>query len=282
MNGRPIAQGVPAVLQRRQRGRPKTARWGRESALGAKELELHARHRADGSLKSGRQGGYVYYRFHGRQCWRRYVVPNDPRTLPQLRSRAVFGAASKAWSESPQLTVEVRDAWHAAAQKVQSRPRLGQSGPLTRQLLFVGVNCAKEQTGREMLWEPPQKHAQSAGTRRQAVECTSQAKQFESVTRSISSRLRCGGTNATRQLRSSSRYAAKSRNTIISPEHVQPQSVTRPTWERPQTATVVPPWQCRCTLRFQSRVGERVFRKSRASVIRVDRNSHWRELWRGG
>ena len=51
MNGRPIAQGVPAVPQRRQRGRPRTALWGRKSALGVKELRLHVTRRADGTLE---------------------------------------------------------------------------------------------------------------------------------------------------------------------------------------------------------------------------------------
>ena len=261
MNGSPVAQGVPAVPQKRQRGRPRTAPYGRNSALGVKELQLHATRRADGSLKSGRRGGYVYYKFHGRQCWRRYVVPKDPRTPLQLRCRTVLGAASKACSESPQLTGEVRAVWHAAAEKVQSRPRLGQSGPLTSQLLFVGLNCAKEQTGREMLWKPPQPNPQSTGTRRQEAESTSQAKQIESVTRSFSSRLRCCGTHTTRQHRHSPRVAAKPPDVIISSQVVQPQMVARPTWERPQTATMVLPEQCRCTSGSRRGAGMPVLRQ---------------------
>jgi hypothetical protein len=282
MNGSPIAQGMPAIPQGRQRGRPKSALWSRKSALGAKELQLHATLKADGSLKSGRGSGYVYYMFHGRQCWRRYVAPKDPRTLPQLRSRAVFGAASKAWSESRRLTVEVRAVWYAAAEKVQSRPRLGQSGPLTGPLLFVGLNCDGEQTGREMLWQPPQPNAQTARAKREDAQSASQLTQLESVTRTVSVLPRCCGTNTKRQHRSSPCCTAKSQNTIISPQLVQPQRVARPTWERPQTATGVPPEWCRCTARFRRCVGKNVFGQSRASVTGVHRNYHWREAWRGG
>jgi len=237
-------------------------------------LQAHAIQKADGRFKSGRFGGYVYYWFHGRQCWRRYVVPKDTRTLPQLRCRTVFGATSKACSESPQLTVEVRAAWSAAAKEVQSRPRLGQSGPLTCQLLFVGLNCAKEQTGREMLWTPPQPNAPSAGTRRQEAESTSQARQFESVTRSFSSRLRRCDTHTTRQQRNSPRYAAKSLDAIIPSQVIQPQRVARPTWERPLTATVVLPEPCRCTLGFRRGAGMPVFRYCWASVAGLPRKNH--------
>ena len=163
------------------------------------------------------------------------------RTRTLSNSSSGGGATSNAGSESPQLTVEVRAAWSAAAKEVQSRPRLGQSGPLTSQLLFVGLNCSKEQTGREMLWKPPQPNAPSAGTRRQATESTSQAQQFESVTRCCSSRLGCCDTHTTRQRRNSPGYAAKSQDTIIPSQVVQPQRVARPTWERPLTATVVLP-----------------------------------------
>ena len=53
------------------------------------------------------------------------------------------------------LTQEKRDAWHAAAAKLQSSPRLGQSGPLTAQQHIVGVNALKERWGLPLLLEPP-------------------------------------------------------------------------------------------------------------------------------
>jgi hypothetical protein len=104
--------------------------------------------------RSGRWGDWVYYLRGNKQCRRRYVLPTDPRTPGQLRSRAAFGAASKAWSESCQLTEEDRRSWRAAGAKVQSRVRLGQSGPLTGQQHYVGRNCAKDRTGLEMLARP--------------------------------------------------------------------------------------------------------------------------------
>ena len=78
-----------------------------------------------------------------KQCRRRYVVPKDPRTPPQLRVRAALGAASRSWSHSRQITDQERDTWEASANQVQSRPRLAQSGPLTGQQYFVGRQCAK-------------------------------------------------------------------------------------------------------------------------------------------
>ena len=103
---------------------------------------------------SGKAGRYVYYWAYGHLCWRAYVVPKDPRTAVQQRSRAAFAAASKAWSASQSLTEEQRDAWHADAAKIKSTPRLGQSGPLTAQHDFVGRNSLKERWGLALLLKP--------------------------------------------------------------------------------------------------------------------------------
>jgi len=98
---------------------------------------LHAQILGDKRPVSGRAGRYVYYWAYDRLCWRVYVVPKDPRTAVQRRSRAAFGAASKAWSESRLLTQERRAAWRAAAAKTRSAPRLAQSGRLTAQQNYV-------------------------------------------------------------------------------------------------------------------------------------------------
>jgi hypothetical protein len=90
----------------------------------------------------------------GRQRWRRYVVPRDPRTPAQQRSRAIFTAVSRTWSADGALTDEQRDAWYAQGVKKRSRPRLGSSGKLTRQQDFVGRNCANGQRERGMFFEP--------------------------------------------------------------------------------------------------------------------------------
>ncbi len=93
------------------------------------------------ALLSGRFGDYVYFVRNGKQFRRRYVVPTDRRTPGQLRTRASFGAASKYWSHSGELSDPARQAWETAANQVQSRPRLEQSGPLTGQQYFVGCAC---------------------------------------------------------------------------------------------------------------------------------------------
>ena len=116
---------------------------------------------------SGRCGGYVYYWAYGRLCWRVYVIPKDPRTTAQQRSRAAFGAASRAWSASQPLTHEQRDAWHAEAAKIKTRPRLAQSGLRTVQQYFVGRNSLKERWGLPLLLEPPgEKRSRNKGERR--------------------------------------------------------------------------------------------------------------------
>jgi hypothetical protein len=108
---------------------------------------------------------------------RRYVVPRDPRTAGQLRARSAFGAASKAWSHSLKLTQEEREAWRTAAAKIQSRPRLGQSGPLTGQMHYVGRKCAKGQLSRE------EKHPVRGG-KRECQRATLQTPQTQRVARS--------------------------------------------------------------------------------------------------
>ena len=45
---------------------------------------------------SGRCGGYVYAWRNGKVQPRRHVIPRDPRTPAQRRSRAAFAKTSKA------------------------------------------------------------------------------------------------------------------------------------------------------------------------------------------
>ena len=85
----------------------------------------------DRTIKSGRCGDWVWY-MRGRKQWRHlYVKPKNPRTPRQQHWRARFGDASKKYSHS--LTDEQQDACIALGAKLQSRPRLGQSGRLTGQ-----------------------------------------------------------------------------------------------------------------------------------------------------
>lgn len=67
--------------------------------------------------------------------------------------RGAFGNLARAWGR--RLTEAQRQAWNAAGAQVQSAARLGQSGPLTGQQHFQGINSARARIGREMMWEPP-------------------------------------------------------------------------------------------------------------------------------
>src|ERR1035441_3637768 len=104
--------------------------------------------------KSGKCGGVVYYRTHRGQYSRRYVIPHDPRTVAQRLAREIMCAVSKAWRDL--LTEEERGAWRVAGPKVMSRPRLFQSGPLSGEMHFSGINCARRRIGRELLRRPPE------------------------------------------------------------------------------------------------------------------------------
>jgi hypothetical protein len=77
-----------------------------------------------------------------KQCRRRYARPMDLRTVAQLLCRARFTGASRRYSRL--LTDAQQDACIAAGSKVQSRPRLGQSGPLTGQQYWVHKDATQE------------------------------------------------------------------------------------------------------------------------------------------
>jgi len=154
-----MTTGVLAVRQRRQRRERGIIPTGGKAPLGPKELAQHARLLKDGRPMSGKSGPYVYYMRKGKQRWRRDVPNRDPRTFAQLRSRTVFAAASRTWSQYGPLTEEQRDAWYAEGGKIQSRPRLGQSGELTGQQHFIGRNSTKKQWTSGMRLNPHQQNS---------------------------------------------------------------------------------------------------------------------------
>ena len=102
---------------------------------------------------SGKCGPWVAYRRGRQQCLRRYVIPANPLTPARSRSRGALAAISWAWSAL--LTQAQRDRWVTAGQKVPSRPRLAQSGPLTGQMFFVKLNAVLLLAGRPLRLEPP-------------------------------------------------------------------------------------------------------------------------------
>jgi hypothetical protein len=176
----------PAFPQRKLRRKRGIVPTGGKAFLGARERKLHDQLKRDGRPKSGRAGAYVYYMRKGRQCWRRYVVPKDPRTVGQRRSRAVFGAASKTWSADGLLTDEQRDAFYADGAKTRSHPRLGSSGKLTGQQHFIGRNCTKGQRERGMLLEPLKREKKKEETKAQTPKLIAEAPRYQIVTQSTS------------------------------------------------------------------------------------------------
>src|ERR1035441_4633044 len=105
--------------------------------------------------KSGRGREGVFYRRRRGQYWRRHVIPHNPRTAAQRRARAILSAVSKAWSEL--LTEPERQVWMAAGAKVRSRPGVSQSGRLSGEMHFAGINSARLSIGRELLRVPPER-----------------------------------------------------------------------------------------------------------------------------
>ena len=122
--------------------------------------------------KSGRQGAWIYYWRGGKQLRRPYVKPKDPRTPAQLRCRAAFGTAVKAWSQSQGMTQEDLKQWCAAAKKVRSRPRLAQSGPLSGQQYFISGNGPRVREGLAILLQPPAERALGLKPRRKSAQPT--------------------------------------------------------------------------------------------------------------
>jgi hypothetical protein len=104
--------------------------------------------------KSGRCGDYVFYMRRRKLFRRRYVAPRNVRTAARRHTRRSFGAVARAWGGK--LTEEQRRAWMASAVNVKSHPRLWQSGPLTGEMHFQGINNARARIGLEMLLWPPE------------------------------------------------------------------------------------------------------------------------------
>jgi hypothetical protein len=96
----------------------------------------------DKTIRSGRCGDWIWYVRNGQQFRRLWSRPRDPRTPLQRQWRARLGAASRRYSEG--LPDGQQEACIAAGARLQSRPRLFQSGPLTGQQYWVRQECARE------------------------------------------------------------------------------------------------------------------------------------------
>jgi hypothetical protein len=245
MNGKPISIGVPAVRHPKQRRKRGIVPKGGRAALCPKELELHAQLLADGRLKSGRGGGYDFYVVNGKQRWRRHAVPKDPRTSAQQRSRARFAAASKAWSKVGLLTEAHRREWRADGAKRQSRPRLGQSGPLAGPQNYIGRNCTRKQRDSEMLLHPHQRQQKQAKNKGLRPESTTQVSHSQPITQSpsVARRAYAGYAPTIRCVRRGYARKFKPRQLVLQAPILQ--RLTRSTSDRPHTNTRVVPGQYR-------------------------------------
>ena len=101
---------------------------------------------------SGKRGTIVAYLSPFGLCHRALIVPANTQTPARQHMRRAFGNFARAWSRV--LTQAQRDRWNAAGPKVLSAKRL-ESGPLTGQLHFQGINSARSCIGLPPLWEPP-------------------------------------------------------------------------------------------------------------------------------
>jgi hypothetical protein len=215
---------------------------------------------------SGRWGDRVYYMRGGKQCWRRYVVPKDPRTPAQLRQRAALTVASKAWGVSQVLTEDDRGEWRAEGAKVQSRVRLCQSGPLTGHQHFVGRNCAKARIGLGMLVKAPGREGAEEEGRRQKEEGRMAGQR--------------GGAGETRSPKAETGRKCEIRGPNAGRSCGGLGSVGWPvhrgsTWGQYRRSPIPAPAQCR-----KGRGGEGG--RQNGDGVEVRWSGHWRELWRGG
>jgi hypothetical protein len=80
--------------------------------------------------------------------------PRSVNSEAQRRTKQSFACYSQLWQG---LSDPERADWNTRAAKTRSRPRAGQSGPLTGHALFVKINCARAAAGLEMVRLPPRK-----------------------------------------------------------------------------------------------------------------------------
>jgi hypothetical protein len=271
MSAKPVTRYTLADLRKAAPRRTRVVPRHPTPARDAWYRQLHRQIRGEKRPVSGRAGRYVYYWAYGRLCWRVYVVPKDPRTPAQRRSRAAFGSASKAWSKSPLLTPERRAAWRAAAANTKSVPRLGQSGRLNAQQTFVQQNSLKEQWDQPPLLEPAQEGRNKSECRVQNPESPTPPQQPPAVSPSrITSTLRSTATE-------------DGHHASLSPSQLPlPQSLTRPSSDRFRTAPAPLPYRCRWAARAPGRLGDHALPRWSSTLPQIHRSGRFRELWRGG
>ncbi len=121
--------------------------------------------------QSGKCGLTVTYPSRNGLIRRAWVVPANPQTGDQLLVRNRLALRAKAYDD---LTETQQDAWVAAAAMEQSRPRLGQSGPLTGLQLYVKLNANLDLVGEPTISAPTDKPTFEANVT-QSLELTNTA-----------------------------------------------------------------------------------------------------------
>jgi hypothetical protein len=104
--------------------------------------------------QTGKLGLTVTYPSRNGLIRRSWVVPANPQTADQLVVRSRLAQRARAYDA---LTEAQQDAWIAAAAQEQSRPTLGQSGPLTGLQLYVKINANLDLVGEPAVNDPPAK-----------------------------------------------------------------------------------------------------------------------------
>jgi hypothetical protein len=100
----------------------------------------------------GSIGRQTYLMGRNGQVVRTRAVPSNPRSVQQVTARDNLKLASKMWDT---ITEVQRAAWRAAAALMQTKSRLGMSGAMTGNQLFVKVNAALAEISEPLVVSPP-------------------------------------------------------------------------------------------------------------------------------
>ena len=102
--------------------------------------------------QSGKEGLHVSMPGRYGQARRALVIPTNPDSSAQQAVRDIFTRVNKTWRA---LTAAQRAAWETAAAGIQSKSRLGQSGPLTGAQYHASVNSVLGNFGNALVSDPP-------------------------------------------------------------------------------------------------------------------------------
>ena len=296
-----------ALLARLQRSLRKAVRSASSHPLAPLDpelLEAHAKLLAEPKPMSGRSNAFVYYWAYKHLCWRRLVIPKDPRTPPQRASRTAFRTASKAWSQNQPLTEAQRRAWRTEAAKLQSHPRLWQAGTLTPQQHFVGRNAVKDQWGQPLLLDPHDGTRMKDECRMMKAETAAQhspaqglAQPSASIPQAHAAPSPSASLLATAALthhasrithhapslpQAPKPHAKKPLGTLLPTQHKYPEPLRKASSGHFRCKSVPRPVRYRCPRRLPMHA--RSFGSPRTSTQRAynQRTTCLRELWRGG